>query len=255
MRTEALQIALALMAGAGSAGCRRSSGPAHEEAAPAAGPPIALADPGKQVVLTDLRRDLSAARTAIASQKSPVYALDRLQLAARELEGEKDPGLGALISEAETIYGLQGPVAWADAKLKEAESDAAARPAACTAARDMLNRVSPKFVERSEVQDVVARVKGQCPKVRERSGVRSAGSSHGGGGSWSSSSSSQSANQAAQRDECRRRCDDASWRCRSSCTYCYSCTTDRTQEACTQSCNICKQGCEQNEQFCKTSCG
>jgi hypothetical protein len=249
MRIEARWIALALLA---CAGCR-SRGPARDEAAASAGPPIALADPGKQVVLADLRRDLSAARTAIASQKSPVYALDRLQLAARELEGEKDPALSSLLSEAETIYGLQGPVAWADAKLKEAEGDAAARSAACTAARDMLNRVSPKFAERSEVQDVVARVKSGCPKVRDRGGARGGGSSHG-GGSWSPSSSS-SANQAAQQDACRHRCDDAAFHCRSSCQYCGSCTSDKTWEWCNQTCKTCQQGCEQNEQFCRASCG
>lgn len=252
MPTRSSRLAWLALAVAVVAGCRRSAAPA-----PAAVEveKVALADPGKQVVLTDLRRDLSAARTAIASQKSPVYALDRLQVAARELEDEKDGAVTKLLAEAETIYGLSGPVGWADTKLQDAEANPPAKAADCNAAHDMLNRVSPKFSERSEVQDLVARYHAQCPKVRERS----AGSRGGGGFRGSSSSGSSSgpsaANQQAQVDACKRRCDDASWHCRSSCAYCSGCTTDKTQEFCTQSCNNCKQGCEQSEGFCKASCG
>jgi hypothetical protein len=239
-------VALLLACG----GCHRGAKSAPE-AAPAQ--EVVLADPSRQVVVADLRRDLSAARTAIASQKSPVYALDRLEVAARELADEKDSGVTKLLAEAETIYGLSGPVAWADTKLKDAEANPPAKGADCNAAHDMLNRVSPKFTERSEVQDLVARYHAQCPKVRERAGGRGGGSWR--GGSSSSSSGPSAANQQAQQDACKRRCDDAAWHCRSSCQYCGSCTNDKTWEWCNQTCNTCKQGCEQSEQFCKASCG
>jgi hypothetical protein len=209
-----------------------------------------LSEPSKAAALRDLRQELVAARAAIANRQSPVYASDKLALAARELGGEKDDGVVALLAEAETVYGHDAPVAWADAKLADAAAHPAAKLDDCAVARQMLDRVSGKYKDDAQVLAIVQRVKASCP--RQRAG---GGSSSGGGGSRVDRGASAAPNRAAQRDDCRRRCDDAAFHCRASCQYCGSCTTDKTWEWCNATCNNCKQGCEQSENFCRAACG
>ncbi len=205
-----------------------------------------LSDPAKAVAVRDLRESLAAARAAVAKGQSPVYAADKLALAARELDGEKDAGVMALLAEAETVYGHDAPVAWATHKLDDAVAHADKRGDDCATARAMLERVSGKYKEDAAVLDVVARVKASCPKVRvARAGARASG---GGGGAPGASA-------GPNREECRRRCDDAAFDCRARCQYCGTCTTDKTWDQCNAICNTCRQGCEQNEGFCRAACG
>ena len=234
----------------GVAACHRA--PPSPSSSPIRPEPL-LSDPQKVVAVRDLRESLAAARAAVAKGQSPVYAADKLALAARELDGEKDAGVLALLAEAETVYGHDAPVAWAGAKIKDAETHVDKRTDDCSTARDMLARVSGKYKEEAGVLAVQKRVGATCPKVRDRSSrpaSRSSSSSSGSGGSSSSGPS-----RAAQRDECRRRCDDAAFDCRSRCQYCGSCTTDKTWDQCNAICNTCRQGCEQNERFCQSACG
>jgi hypothetical protein len=210
-----------------------------------------LSEPSKAAALRDLRQNIAAVRAAIANQQSPVYATDKLLLAARELGGEKDDGVLRLLAEAETVYGHDAPVAWADTKLADAAAHPAAKADDCATARQMLDRVSGKYKDDAQVLAIVQRVKASCPRVRSAGGS----SSSGGGGTRIDRGSSSGPNRAAQRDDCRRRCDDAAFSCRASCQYCGSCTTDKTWEWCNATCNNCKQGCEQNEKFCRAACG
>lgn len=235
MRTSAL-VAVTFAVAA----CHRAPPPSgsHVVAEPA------LADPAKVVAVHDLRESLAAARAAIAKHQSPVYATDKLVLAARELDGEKDAGVMALLAEAETVYGHDAPIAWADAKLADAAAHADKRGDDCATARAMLDRVSGKYKDDAATLDIVARVKATCPKVRAHASSSSRGSS-----------SPSAPDRSAQRDDCRRRCDDAAFSCRASCQYCGSCTTDKTWDQCNNICNTCKQGCEQNERFCQAACG
>jgi hypothetical protein len=220
-------------------------GACHRAPSPPSGqrvaPEPALHDPAKAVAVRDLRDALAATRAAIARHESPVYAADKLALAARELDGEMNAGVMALLAEAETVYGHDAPVAWADAKLAEAAVHPDVRADDCAAARSMLDRVSAKYKDDAPVLALKQRVKGQCPHVR---------SSH-----VTPAASNRPPDRAATRDECRRRCDDAAFDCRASCQYCGSCTTDKTWDQCNAICNTCKQGCEQNERFCRSSCG
>jgi hypothetical protein len=241
MRTDALLLALVAVAA-----CHRAPPPPSQRVT--AEP--ALVDQEKAVAVRDLRDSLAATRAAVQKGQSPVYAADKLALAARELAGEKDPGVLALLAEAETVYGHDAPAAWADAKIKDAEAHADKRADDCATAREMLARVSPKYKEEAGILELQKRVKALCPKVRDRSSRASSSSSGSGGGSSSSGPS-----RAAQRDDCRRRCDDAAFDCRSRCQYCGSCTTDKTWDQCNAICNTCRQGCEQNERFCQSACG
>jgi hypothetical protein len=229
------------------AGCHRAPAPPSSSRVV---PEPALSDPAKAVAVRDLKESLAAARAAVARHESPVYAADKLALAARELDGEKDAGMLALLSEAETVYGHDAPVAWADAKLSDAEAHADKRGDDCATARAMLDRVSGKYKEDAAVLALVKRVKATCPRARDRSSRSSSSSSSGGGGAAASASS-----RAAQTGDCRRRCDDAAFDCRSRCQYCGTCTTDKTWEQCNAICNTCRQGCEQNERFCQSACG
>jgi len=187
-------------------------------------PEPVLRDPAKAVAVHDLRDSLAAARAAIAQHQSPVYAADKLALAARQLDGESDAGVMAMLAEAETVYGHDAPVAWADAKVKDAEAHADKRADDCATAREMLARVSGKYKEEAAVLDVAKRVKAICPKVRDRTAraPSSSSSSYSGGGASSANS------RAAQQGECRRRCDDAAFDCRARCQYCGTCVTDKT---------------------------
>ncbi len=233
-----------------AAGCKKS--PTPSESAPAVAAPAV--DPDHAIAVADLQHDLASARAAIASGRNPAYALDRMQVATRALSDERDDNVLKLLAEAETVYGLQAPVAYAESKLaaieKAAAPDGGAGPRAedCAAVRDMLNRVGGKFKERSDVNSIVARWKASCPKEMRR-GPRDRGSSS----SSSFSASSSASNAAAHRDDCRRRCEDAGFHCRAGCPS--GCTTDLTWEFCNQRNNSCRDGCEQNEKFCRASCG
>jgi hypothetical protein len=225
-------------------GCHRSQSQSQSQAQQQPAP--ILADPAKQAVLRDLQQDLAAARAAIVGQKNPIYACDRLALAARELSDQRDEGVLKLLADAETVYGLQGPVAWADAKLNEAEAKPELKVDDCAAAHDMLNRVATKFAGRAEVLDLVQRYKALCPRLRSPAARSERGSS-------SSSSSSVADRSAQQRSDCRHRCDEAAFDCNGRCSTCYGCTT--TWEQCNSQCSACKQGCDQNQRFCLASCG
>ena len=240
MRTSGALLFAALAAVA-LAACHRAPTPAARVVAE----PV-LSDPQKAVAVRDLRDSLAAARAAVAKGQSPVYAADKLALAARELDGEKDAGVMALLAEAETVYGHDAPIAWAAHKLDDAAAHADKRVDDCAIARAMLERVSGKYKEDAAVLDVAKRVKASCPKVR----ASHAGARGGGGGSSASSAAA-----GPNREECRRRCDDAAFDCRARCQYCGSCTTDKTWDQCNAICNTCRQGCEQNEGFCRAACG
>jgi hypothetical protein len=235
-----------------AAGCKKNaSSSASETSAPVA---AAAADPDRAMAIADLQHDLATARAAMAAGRNPAYALDRMQVATRALSDERDDGVLKLLAEAETIYGLQAPVAYAESKLaaieKSASPDGGAspRPEDCSAVRDMLNRVGGKFKERSDVQSIVARWKASCPKELRRGPRSDRGSS-----SYSSSSSSSSAAAAQRQGDCRRRCEDAGFHCRAGCPT--GCTTDLTWDFCNQRNNSCRDGCEQNEKFCRVACG
>ncbi|HZS41579.1 MAG TPA: hypothetical protein VFF06_32335 [Polyangia bacterium] len=228
-----------------ASGCRRSSEPAS-----AAVPALALSDPAKQPALRDLVQDLATARAAIAAGKSPVYACERLAVAARELAGERDEGVMKLLADAETVYGHEGPMAWAETKIKEAETSSVdVKTSDCATVKEMLNRVSAKFKDEGRVLELVKRYKSLCPRARSGGG---GGSSRGGGSSSSSSSAAAERAQQQQRSDCRNRCDRAAWDCSSRC-QCGGCST--TWEQCNNICNTCRQGCDQNERFCKAACG
>lgn len=232
-------VALAAVAGVG---CHRAS-PPPSGARVAAEPTVST--PAKAVAVRDLRDALAATRAAIAKHESPVYAADKLALAAHELSGEKDAGVMALLAEAETVYGHDAPVAWADAKLADAAAHPDVRTDDCGTARGMLDRVSDKYKDDAPVLALKQRVKSDCPRVRAAHVSSSGGASSGARGP----------DPATVRADCRRRCDSASFDCTSRCQYCGSCTTDKTWEQCNSICNTCKQGCEQNERFCRSSCG
>ncbi len=247
MRTRSLLLLYALVA----AGCRRS--PSGQ--APAAAAVPAAADPDRQMAIADLQHDLAVARAAIAAGHNPAYALDRMQVATRALADERDDGVLKLLAEAETVYGLQGPVAYAENRLaaleRTAAADGGAAPRAedCAAVRDMLNRVGGKFNGRSDVQSIVQRFKATCPKELRR-GPRAERASYGGS---PSSASSAMAGAAARRDDCRRRCEDTGFHCRAGCPV--GCTSDLTWELCNQRNQSCRDGCDQNEKFCRAACG
>src|SRR5579862_3625818 len=131
---------LALLA----AGCHRA--PPVPGVAPEKTP--VLSDPDKQVALRDLQADVAAARAALAAGKNPGYACERAAVAARELAGEKDEGVLKMLADAETVYGHDAPMAWAEARLKDVEQNGATstvKVTDCASVREMLNRVSVKY--------------------------------------------------------------------------------------------------------------
>lgn len=236
------------------------------ESAPALGGKLSA--PVKRAALRDLQQDLITARGAIASGRNPVYAIDRLALAARELSPERDGARfsqsGAshasqgsaslemepdekvrdLLAEAETIYGLQGPLAWADVKLKEAatEKNAPAILTACDTARDMLNRVLPKYASQNEVVEMKARFKAQCRSTRLQAAAPG------------DAESSVSTSAIVRYARCRRRCDLASWSCESNCQTISFCSPSEAETQCETRRKICLQGCSQNKKFCEAAC-
>jgi hypothetical protein len=200
----------------------------------------------KEQAFRDLQNDVMQLRLQLATVPIPVgragaalYICDRLALAQKEVAD--DARAQALIGEADSLCAYRAPLAAAEARLTSTE----AKPD-CASTRDLFNRVGVKYRNDAQVAALVAKFKSGCPKIRlfvthvERS--------------YTSSAPSQP-DPRAQRDACKKRCDDAAFSCRGSCSYCYGCTTDRTQEWCTQTCNTCKQGCEQNEKFCQAQCG
>src|SRR5262245_40237556 len=151
MRTRLL-LALLLFS------CKREPPPA---------PPLPpLSSPERLTAFVDLKSDLAAARAAIAAGKSPVYAIDRMAVAARELGDERDSGVLALLAEAETVRGLEAPLAWAQAKLAAPVDAGAAAPQDCQSAREMLNRIDERYTKRSDVADLLARFRARCGKIK-----------------------------------------------------------------------------------------
>ncbi len=228
----------------------------------AAEKPPTLSDPDKQVALRDLQADVATVRAALAAGKNPGYACERAAVAARELAGEKDEGVLKLLADAETVYGHDAPMAWAESRLKDAEqngNNSTVKVADCSSVREMLNRVSVKYQNDYAVLELIKRYKTSCPRVRERErfGGRASGGGGGGGGSGGGgrSQASLDSQRAQQRSDCLNRCDRAEWDCRTRCMYCGSCVTNMTSEQCQNICDTCRQGCEQNLRFCKSSCG
>jgi hypothetical protein len=245
-------VALALLAAA----CHRS--PPLPGVAPPKEP--VLSDPDKQVALRDLKADVAAVHAALAAGKNPGYACERAAVAARELAGEKDEGVLKLLADAETVYGHDAPMAWAETKLKDAEQNSGnttVKVGDCSTVREMLNHVSVKYQNDYAVLELVKRYKGSCPRVREREhfGSRASGGGGGGGGGGGSSRSAPTVDRDAQRRDCLNRCDRAEWDCRTRCQYCSGCVSNMSQEQCQNICNTCRQGCEQNLGFCKSGCG
>ncbi len=208
-----------------------------------------VADAIKEQAFRDLQNDVFLLRAQLAMLPIPVgranaalYTCERLSLAQKEVAD--DARAQALIGEADSLCAYRAPLAAAAARLSnpptpDAKSD-------CAGVRDVINRVGAKYRNDAEVTALVAKFKSGCPKTRvfvtrsERS--------------YASSAPSQP-DPRAQREACRKRCDDAAFSCRVSCTYCNGCTSDKTQEWCTTTCNTCRQGCEQNEKFCQVQCG
>jgi hypothetical protein len=184
------------------------------------------------LALRDLKADLASAQAAFARAGDALYACDRLAVAVKHLGDATDEPTQHLLLDADLLCAVKAPLALADAKLKEDTPD-------CARVTELLGRVGAKHKTDAAVVELVKRYKSVC---RGR-GLRA--SSAGGGG----------ADRGAQHDGCRRRCGDAAFDCRSRCQYCGSCTNDKTWEWCNSVCNTCKQGCEQNERFCQSSCG
>jgi hypothetical protein len=228
------------------AACHKSKAPD-----PVAAAEKTVADAIKDQALRDLQNDvillraqLSALTIPIGRANAALYTCDRLALAQKEVAD--DARAQALIGEADSLCAYKAPLAAAEARLSstnEAKSDAKSD---CGSIRDVVNRVGAKYRNDPQVTALVARFKSGCPKTKLFV-VRSERS-------YAPSAPSQP-DPRAQRDACKRRCDDAAFSCRGSCSYCYGCTTDKTQEWCTSTCNTCKQGCEQNEKFCQAQCG
>jgi hypothetical protein len=250
------------------AACRQAPPPAPVDTAQAA---AAVDDVVKAQALKDLQNDIIlikaqlAALTPIAlagksttvnvsirpvQVNTSIYLCDRLAIASRELAG--DVNAQALLGEADSLCSYQVPLAASERRLvavetaRGAEAPPKTAPPDCGAIRDVLARVGAKYKDDAKLGDLVKRFKTECPRMRLASPVRA---------ERSYSSSAPTVNLSAQRDACRKRCDDASFDCRSRCQYCGSCTTDKTWEWCNATCNNCRQGCEQNERFCQASCG
>ena len=256
------------------AACRKAPPPTHSSpAAQAAAAAAAVDDVVKAQALKDLQNDIIlikaqlAALTPIAlagagksttvnvsirpvEVNTSVYLCDRLAIASREVAGEASAQ--ALLGEADSLCSYQVPLIASERRLvavetaRGAEAPPKTAPPDCGAIRDALARVGAKYKSDAKLGDLVKRFKTECPRMRLATPVRA---------ERSYSSSAPTVNLSAQRDACRKRCDDASFDCRSRCQYCGSCTTDKTWEWCNATCNNCRQGCEQNERFCQASCG
>lgn len=229
-------------------------------------PETLVADALKEQAITDLKNDIAlvkmqlGALTQLAAAgaldaptrakraSAALYTCDRLAIASKELA--EDAGAQALLGEADALCAYQAPLAAGELKLAALTTTMPAEPpkiapADCGPIRDALNRIGAKYKNDAKLAELVAKFKTQCPRMRlgaarpERSYA----------------TSPSGPNLDAQRSECKRRCDDAAFSCRASCSYCGSCTSDKTWEWCNQTCNTCRQGCEQNEKFCKASCG
>jgi hypothetical protein len=230
-----------------------------------------IADAVKEQALRDLQNDVvllkaqlgvvTAMATAAAAEKPParagrvdaaLYTCERLALAGRELAD--DARAQALLGEADALCAYQAPMAAGELKLaalqatRGAEPPPKSAPADCGPIRDALNKVGAKYRNDSKIVELFGRFKTDCPRMRLFATARAERPSSSGGGS-------SAPDPRVQRDACKKRCDDASFDCRSRCMYCGSCTSDKTWEWCNATCNSCKQGCEQNERFCQSSCG
>jgi uncharacterized membrane protein YgcG len=215
-----------------------------------------------------------------ARVNAALYTCERLAIASKELAD--DARMQSVLGEADAVCAYEAPLAAGDVKLAALEGargtepapalKSAAAPPDCAAIRDALARVGAKYKNDATVAEQVKRFKTNCPRMRvtigswhsafaaasSGSGDGSGGGGGGGGGGGrggGSGGATPAFDPRAQRDECRRRCDDAAFSCRASCSYCGSCTSDKTWEWCNQTCNTCRQGCEQNEKFCKAACG
>jgi hypothetical protein len=186
----------------------------------------------------DLKSDLDRAKAALGGNESPLYACDRLAVAERALADQHDADSERLRTEADQVCGFQVPVKLLKDVLREG-------PSGCGRLGNLVPRVQTKFTGDPTLVELVRDLRAICPRPR------SLGGSHGHHGS----SGSGSAAAGAQQESCRRRCDDAAFSCRAHCDYCGTCTNDKTWEWCNATCNTCRRGCEQNEQFCKASCG
>jgi hypothetical protein len=261
-RSPWLLCALALV------GCKKATPP------PAPTPPAAAdiaADAVKEQALRDLQNDIilikaqlaaltpialgAAAKPAVHVEIRPVqintaiYLCDRLAIASRELAD--DARAQPLLGEADALCAYQVPLAAGEHKLAALETTRGSEPppksapSDCGPIRDALARVGAKYKNDGKLADLVRRFKTDCPRMRLASPSRVE----------RTYASAPAPDLSAQRDACRKRCDDAAFDCRSRCQYCGSCTTDKTWEWCNATCNNCKQGCEQNERFCQASCG
>lgn len=181
-----------------------------------------------------------AAHPQARSPRGALYTCDRVAVAQRALADV--PTAQAALGEAESLCAYQAPLAAATERLDAPH--AAIALADCASTRELIERVGPKYRADAAAVALFARYKTACPHTRLF------GHAHA-----PPSTAASVAAPPVDHEACRHRCDDAASSCRSSCTRCYSCTTDKTQEWCTEQCNTCKQGCEQNESFCKTSCG
>jgi hypothetical protein len=244
------------------AACSRSAAPEADKLAATVG------DALKEQAFKDLQNDIALLKMQLgaltqvvaagvnappvkeraARASAALYTCDRLALASKELSD--DARAQAMLGEADSLCAYQAPLAASGIRLAALTSVVPAEPvkiapADCGPIRDALNRVGAKYKNDPKLAELVQQFKAQCPKMR-------LGASR---PERSYATAPSGPNLDAQRSECKRRCDDAAFSCRASCSYCGSCTTDKTWEWCNATCNTCRQGCEQNEKFCKASCG
>jgi hypothetical protein len=236
--------------------CKKQK-PAEEVVAVAV---AAAADAVKEQAFRDLQNDVLLLRAQLQAvtgvvaalpqgrANTALYTCDRVAIAGRQLAD--DARAQSLIGEADALCAYKAPLAAALERVAAIEAARAAgqnlktAPPECTQLRDALNRVGAKYKNDPQVVALVTRFKSECPRMRSE---RSAAAS--------SSSAPAGPDPRAQRDACKKRCDDAAFECRSRCQYCGTCTSDKTWEWCNATCNSCRQGCEQNERFCQSSCG
>jgi hypothetical protein len=265
-----LVLALAL------AGCHRKAATSVTPPPPVV--PVTAADAVREQALLDLQNDLimlraqlgvmanqliaaapptgagagaSASPHAAAKAGAALYTCERLQIAGRALAD--DARAQSALGEADALCSYHAPLIAGEQQLAALESAHGAEaprsaPSDCGPIRDALGRVGAKYKNDARLADLIKRFKSDCPHMRLAAAraERAAPSSSRGG---------PAVDFTAQRDACRRRCDDASFECRSRCQYCGSCTSDKTSDWCEATCNNCRQGCEQNERFCQAGCG
>jgi hypothetical protein len=204
--------------------------------------PLATAAVGKSSTVTVNIRPVQVSTT--------LYLCDRLAVASHELAD--DARAQPLLGEADALCAFQVPLAVGERRLFALESTRGADappktlPPDCTPVRDALLRVGAKYKNDPKLAELIKRFKIDCPRLRLASAARP---------ERAVASAGSTVDLSAQQNACRKRCDDASFRCRAGCQYCGSCTSDKTWEWCNATCNNCRQGCEQNERFCQASCG